>query len=57
MLDPTRRPPPEPDVLAFRASRLSSDYCVGVAVGCPLWIAVWQPAQTTRVLRRRLAMS
>lgn len=37
--------------------RLSGDYCVGVAGGCPVWMMVWQAWQTTRVLRRRLAIS
>jgi hypothetical protein len=41
----------------FPSIRLSSDYCVGVAVGCPSWIAVWQVAQTTNVFLRLLAIS
>src|SRR5262249_10572529 len=41
----------------FPSIRLSSDYCVGTAVGCPSWMAVWQVAQTTRVFLRRLAIS
>ena len=41
----------------FPSIRLSSDYCVSVAVGCPSWIAVWQVAQTTNVFLRLLAIS
>ena len=41
----------------FPSIRLSSDYCVSVAVGCPSWIAVWQAAQTTNVFLRFLAIS
>jgi hypothetical protein len=40
----------------FPIIRLSSDYCVRGAVGRPEWIWLWQAVQTTRVLRRRLAM-
>ena len=41
----------------FPIVRLSSDYCVSGAAGCPAWIWSWQEAQTTRVLRRLLAMA
>src|SRR6266511_3215390 len=42
----------------FRSPRLSSDYCVmGIAVGFRWWMVSWQVVQTTRVLRRFLAMS
>lgn len=41
----------------FPIIRLSSDYCVSGAAGCPVWIWSWQEAQTTRVLRRLLAMA
>ncbi|MGH3783183.1 MAG: hypothetical protein ACRDRO_21795, partial [Pseudonocardiaceae bacterium] len=32
------QPPAEPDVPAFRASRLSSDYAVNVLAGCVPWM-------------------
>src|SRR4051812_2951410 len=41
----------------FPIIRLSSDYCVSDAAGCPVWMWSWQEAQTTRVLRRRFAMA
>jgi hypothetical protein len=41
----------------FPIVRLSSDYCVGGVAGCPVWTWSWQEAQTTRVLRRLLAMA
>ena len=41
----------------FPITGLSGDYCVGVAVGWRAWMVSWQAWQTTRVLRRRLAMS
>jgi hypothetical protein len=41
----------------FPIIRLSSDYCVSDAVGCPVWMWPWQEAQTTRVLRRLFIMA
>ena len=41
----------------FPRNGLSSDYVVSDAVGCSVWMAWWQAVQTTRVLRRRFAMS
>lgn len=41
----------------FPITGLSGDYCVVIAVGCRAWMVSWQAWQTTRVLRRRLAMS
>src|SRR5687767_5320226 len=40
----------------FPGIRLSGDYCVSAAAGCP-WIRSWQSPQTTRALRRILAMT
>src|SRR6266568_1748094 len=48
--------PPNP-ACTFQCTRLSSDCSVSVAVGCPLWMSVWQGRQTMRVLRRFRAMS
>src|SRR5690348_10151561 len=59
----------QPGLVLFRAAsrrtgldgfpiiRLSSDYCVRDGAGCLAWIRSWQVAQTTRVLRRRIAMA
>jgi hypothetical protein len=59
----------QPGLVLFRAAsrrtgldgfpiiRLSSDYCVSVATGCPVWMWPWQEAQTTRVLRRLFVMA
>jgi len=41
----------------FPIIRLSSDYCVSDAAGCPVWMWPWQEAQTTRVLRRLFVMA
>jgi hypothetical protein len=41
----------------FPGIRLSSDYAVRVTAGSRVWMWSWRPAQTTRVLRRRLAMA
>ena len=41
----------------FPIVRLSSDYCVSGMAGCPVWARLWQVAQTTKVLRLRLAMA
>src|SRR5207244_7761859 len=41
----------------FRCTWLSSDYSVGVAVGCFAWMTWWQVMQTTRVFLRILVMS
>ena len=41
----------------FPIVRLSSDYCVSGAAGFPVWMRLWQEAQTTRALRRLLAMA
>ena len=41
----------------FPRNGLSSDYAVSDAVGYSAWMAWWQIVQTTRVLRRRFAMS
>ena len=49
-------PRPEPDVPAFRASRLSGDYPANAAAGCRAWMVSWQGGQATRVLRRILAI-
>jgi len=61
---PPRRLPQGPEEeptgrgrVAFLIMRLSGDYGVSVAVGCPVWMLSWQVRQTTRVLRRVLAMS
>ena len=40
----------------FPSIRLSGDYCVSGEAGCP-WIRSWQSPQTTRALRRILAMN
>src|SRR6266568_4824263 len=37
--------PPNP-ACTFQCTRLSSDCSVSVAVGCPLWMSVWQGRQT-----------
>ena len=50
-----RRPPSEPDLPVFRASRLSSAHR-GCRGGLPLWMPSWHARQTTRVLRWRAAI-
>lgn len=45
------------DACDFHRTSLSGDYCVASGVGRPEWMRSWQERQTTRVLRRRRAIS
>ena len=54
---PFPAPSSRTNACAFQRTWLSSDFSVGVAAGCPVWMVSWQAWQTRRVLRRRLAMS
>ena len=53
---PFPRDPPPNRTCPVKGIRLSSDYSVSFAAGCPVWMLSWQWGQTTRDLRRRLAM-
>jgi len=51
------RPPSEPGVRGFLAPGSPVTYCVGVAVGCPEWIDLWQSWQTHEGFASTFAMS